>query len=296
MKTMDTTTSIALLKKLEWRVRHAAENVISGEYRSAFRGRGMEFDQVVKYEYGDDIRDIDWNVTARLGEPYRKKYIEEREISIILVVEDSLSLQFGSESKTKREALFELAALLTLLGAANRDRVGILYAAPGKYWYREPVRGRTKILHSSATLLSQPSPDASNRQSPEIPWKFLFHAAPRHSLILWLNDFPPKSTPEGWSLCKKRFQMMGFRVDDPWDRSLPRNGTITTYDPITGNLVILNTAAQSQHRAHAEWVTQRELFWENLFPDPLTRMTALTSDSLLDTLVRFFQKRMRTLH
>src|SRR5215216_7459334 len=98
---------LALLRQLEWRVRHAVENVLSGEYRSAFRGRGMEFDQVVKYEFGDDVRDIDWNVTARLGEPYRKKFVEEREVTLLLVFEDSLSLQFGSGKRTKRDALFE---------------------------------------------------------------------------------------------------------------------------------------------------------------------------------------------
>ena len=90
------TSPLALLRQLEWRVRHAVENVLSGEYRSAFRGRGMEFDQVVKYEFGDDVRDIDWNVTARLGEPYRKKFVEEREVTLLLVFEDSPSLHFGS--------------------------------------------------------------------------------------------------------------------------------------------------------------------------------------------------------
>ena len=95
------TSQLALLRQLEWKVRHAVENVLSGEYRSAFRGRGMEFDQVVKYTFGDDIRDIDWNVTARLGEPYRKKFIEEREVTLLLVFEDSPSLQFGSSAQTK---------------------------------------------------------------------------------------------------------------------------------------------------------------------------------------------------
>ena len=99
-----TSTSLSILRQLEWRVRHAVENVLSGEYRSAFRGRGMEFDQVVKYEFGDDIRDIDWNVTARLGEPYRKKFVEEREITFLVLLEDTPSLQFGSGTMTKREA------------------------------------------------------------------------------------------------------------------------------------------------------------------------------------------------
>ena len=153
------TSQLALLRQLEWRVRHAVENVLSGEYRSAFRGRGMEFDQVVKYEFGDDVRDIDWNVTARLGEPYRKKFVEEREVTLLLVFEDSPSLHFGSGAQSKREALLELAGLVMLLGAVNRDRVGFVHAAPGGTLFREPVRGRGRILHLAASLLSRPAPD-----------------------------------------------------------------------------------------------------------------------------------------
>src|SRR4051812_30420846 len=191
------TSQLALLKQLEWRVRHAVENVLSGEYRSAFRGRGMEFDQVVKYTFGDDIRDIDWNVTARLGEPYRKKFVEEREVTLLIVLEDSPSLHFGSGAQSKREAILELAGLVMLLGAVNRDRVGFVHAAPGGNLIREPVRGRGAILHAAASLLSRPAPDAID-DAPEIPWRFLARAAPKHSVLLWLGDFPPRSEPEGW--------------------------------------------------------------------------------------------------
>src|SRR3984885_14765364 len=136
---------LALLRQLEWRVRHAVENVLSGEYRSAFRGRGMEFDQVVRYEFGDDVRDIDWNVTARLGEPFRKKFVEEREVTLLLVFEDSPTLLFGSGAVSKREALLELAGLVMLLGAVNGDRVGFVHALPEGPVFREPVRGRGAI-------------------------------------------------------------------------------------------------------------------------------------------------------
>src|SRR6201990_1133607 len=160
---------LAMLRQLEWRVRHAVENVLSGEYRSAFRGRGMEFDQVVKYTFGDDVRDIDWNVTARLGEPYRKKFVEEREVTLLLVFEDTPSLLFGSGAQTKREALLELAGLVMLLGAVNRDRVGFVHAAPGGHLIREPVRGRGAILHAAATLLSRPAPPPTAGPA-DIPW------------------------------------------------------------------------------------------------------------------------------
>ena len=290
------TSQLALLKQLEWRVRHAVENVLSGEYRSAFRGRGMEFDQVVKYTFGDDIRDIDWNVTARLGEPYRKKFIEEREVSLLLVFEDSVSLQFGSGAQTKREALLELAGLVMMLGAVNRDRVGFLYASPAGYTLKEPVRGRGQILHAAATLLGQSAPVIENRELPTessfVPWRLLAKAAPRHSIMIWLGDFPPRIAPEGWSVLSRRYQTMGFRVDDPWERELPSDRVLTTYDPVAGRIVTLNGATTAQRTAHAAWGEQRDAAFRAIFPAPLSRLVVGTHESRLDALVRFFHARM----
>jgi uncharacterized protein (DUF58 family) len=290
------TSQLALLRQLEWRVRHAVENVLSGEYRSAFRGRGMEFDQVVKYTFGDDIRDIDWNVTARLGEPYRKKFIEEREVSLLLVFEDSVSLQFGSGAQSKREALMELAGLVMMLGAVNRDRVGFLHAGPSGYTLKEPVRGRGQILHLAATLLGQPAPELSAPEGgmpPDpIPWRLLARAAPRHSIMIWLGDFPPRVEPEGWSVLSRRYQTMGFRVDDPWERELPFDRNLTTYDPVAGRLVTLNGTSAAQRAAHAEWAKVREEAFRSIFPAPLSRLVVRTDEERLDALVRFFHARM----
>lgn len=282
---------LALLRQLEWRVRHAVENVLSGEYRSAFRGRGMEFDQVVKYEFGDDVRDIDWNVTARLGEPYRKKFVEEREVTLLVVFEDSPSLHFGSGAQSKREALLELAGLVMLLGAVNRDRVGFVHAAPGGNLFRQPVRGRGQILHAAASLLSRPAPPAT-AGNPDIPWRLLARAAPKHSVLLWLGDFPPRAEPEGWTVMQRRYQTMGFRVDDPWERELPGDDTFAAYDPTAGRLVILDGSA-AERAAHAAWRDQREAAWRDLFPDPLSRLVVGTAENRLDALVRFFHARMR---
>jgi uncharacterized protein (DUF58 family) len=294
------TSQLALLRQLEWKVRHAVENVLSGEYRSAFRGRGMEFDQVVKYTFGDDIRDIDWNVTARLGEPYRKKFIEEREVTLLLVFEDSLSLQFGSAAQSKREALLELAGLVMLLGAVNRDRVGFLHVSPEGYLLKEPVRGRGQILHLAAQLLGRPAPSlesgtqepALNASHSSVPWRLLAHAAPRHSILIWLGDFPPRQAPEGWSVLSRRYQTMGFRVDDPWDHELPEDGLLTAYDPVSGQLVNLNVGSSADRAAHAGWQQEREQSFRALFPDPLTRLVVRTDEDRLATLVRFFHARM----
>jgi hypothetical protein len=327
-------SAFALLRRLEWRVRHAVENVLSGEYRSAFRGRGMEFDQVVKYEFGDDVRDIDWNVTARLGEPYRKKFVEEREVTLLLVFEDSPSLQFGSSTQSKREALLELAGLVMLLGAVNRDRVGYLYASPDGYQLREPVRGRGPILHAASTLLGVPPPLLAGDRGPEtadqppiisqasaptqrtaatrpetakgvaepplgardpkseIPWQLLARAAPKHSILIWLSDFPPREAPDGWSVLQRRYQTMGFRVDDPWERALPAGDTLVAYDPLARRLVTLDGTA-AQRAGHTEWVGRREHAFRDLFPDTLSRLVVGTQESRLDALVRFFHARMK---
>jgi hypothetical protein len=282
---------LALLRQLEWRVRHAVENILSGEYRSAFRGRGMEFDQVVRYEFGDDIRDIDWNVTARLGEPYRKKFVEEREVTLLLVLEDAPTLNFGSGSQSKREALLELAGLVMLLGAVNGDRVGFVHALPEGPIFREPVRGRGAILHAAASLMGRAAPSLAS-PAPEIPWRFVARAAPKHSVLLWLGDFPPRAEPDGWAVLRRRYQTMGFRVDDPWERELPDEGPIAAYDPASSRLVTLE-GGQADRSAHAEWRSRRDASWQALFPDPLSRLVVSTADDRFDALVRFFHARMR---
>ena len=217
---------LAMLRRLEWRVRMAADSFLGGEYRSAFRGRGREFDQVVKYEFGDDIRDIDWNVSARLGELYRKKFIEERELTVILLLEDTPSLQFGSGSRTKREALLEIAGLFALTAAGNRDRVGFWHATPTGHEVRQPVRGRVNIVRTAATLLGQPMPKLEDGAEVDVDWKLFFHAFPRHSVVLWFGDFPPRMPGVGWAALKKRYEMIGVRVDDPWDLELPSAGIL----------------------------------------------------------------------
>ena len=178
-----------------------------------------------------------------------------------------------------------------LLGAVNRDRVGFVHAAPGGNLFRQPVRGRGQILHAAASLLSRPAPPAT-AGNPEIPWRLLARAAPKHSVLLWLGDFPPRPEPEGWTVIQRRYQTMGFRVDDPWERELPGDDTFAAYDPTAGRLVILDGSA-AERAAHAAWREQREAAWRELFPDPLSRLVVGTADNRLDALVRFFHARMR---
>jgi uncharacterized protein (DUF58 family) len=285
---------LAALRRLEWRVRHAVETSLGGGYRSAFRGRGMEFDQVVRYAYGDDVRDIDWNVTARLGEPYRKKFVEEREVTVLLVFDDTPSLQFGSGEVTRREALLELAGLLLLLGGVNRDRVGLAHlrtGLPPKLF--PPVHGRGPIHHLAAHLFSAEPPPLSgpSTSSSTLNLSALSALSPRHSIVVWLSDHPARPLPEGWAALSRRFTLLGLRVDDPWDRTYPEDaGDIAAFDPLSGRLVTLGRG-HAERRAHARWREERDASFAAHFPDPFSRHAVGTDENRLDSLVRFFRRR-----
>lgn len=285
---------LAALRRLEWRVRHAVETSLGGGYRSAFRGRGMEFDQVVKYEYGDDVRDIDWNVTARLGEPYRKKFIEEREVSVLLVVEDSPSLLFGSGPVSKREALLELAGLLLLLAGVNRDRVAVARLLPSGPELHPLVHGRGAVHHLAARLFSTPPPLPSVGPAARVAdfkLSALSSLVPRHTIVVWLGDHPARPTPEGWAAFARRHTLLGLRIDDPWDRAYPEpDRPLVACDPLTGEMVVLGRG-QAERAAHARWREARDASFASWFPDPFSRQTVGTDENRLEALVRFFRRR-----
>jgi len=280
----------ALLQRLEWRARHAVNTTVSGEYRSAFRGRGMEFDQVVKYQWGDDLRDIDWNVTARLGEPYRKRFIEERDLSVIFVFEDSPALQFGSDGRTRRETLLETAALLMLISAINRDRVGLLYSSPGKTWFQRALPGRKGILRVAALLLAQEAPALDGPSDCIVQWRMMRKLASRGSVMLWLGPFAPAETPDAWRELQQRYQAVGIRADDPWDLELPEGAEFAAYDPMAGRLITLNTSSSAERAAHARWREKREAHFAHLFPRLDDRLAVGNTEDPLQALIAYFHR------
>lgn len=284
--------SAKLLRKLEWRIEHAVENHLIGDYRSIYRGRGMEFDQVVKYNFGDDVRDIDWNVTARLGEAFRKRFIEERELVVLLVVEDTLSLQFGSGKNTKRDAVLELAGLLLMLASINRDRVGLVYCSPGNYDYYSPVLGRNKIFDIGTEMLAKPVPAMDDIRPVEPPWRFLATAAPVNSIVVFVGDFAPRHAPREWPMMMQRYQTAGLCVEDPWERELPGKKPITAYDPTTNRVVVIDPRSSVHQASHAAWVKERENALAHFFPRQKNRFIVKPDESMTDAIVRFFHAHM----
>ncbi len=284
--------AFSLLRNLEWRVKRRMEAVVSGEYRSAFRGRGMEFDQVVPYEFGDDVRDIDWNVTAKLGQPYRKKYVEEREMNLVVLFEDTSDLDFGSGSKTKRQALLEMACIFMLLGAANRDRVWLAHASAAGVHFSKEVRGRGKVIQMAHELLQRPAAGVLSDTGSKIDWRHFSTVVPRHSVVVWLGNFMPAVAPAHWGYLNQRLEWIGCRVDDSWDRELPEINGLPVYDPNSEELVLIDGTSRSQREAHAEWVQAREDYFLQLFPKNRSRLTFLNQEEPLDAVIRLMQRRM----
>lgn len=276
-----------MLRRLEWRVRQAVETMLTGNYRSTFRGRGMEFDQVVKYTWGDDLRDIDWNVTARLGEPYRKKFVEEREVSVLLVFEDSPALQFGSAGRTRRDTLLEMAALLLLLGGINRDRMGVLYASPEGFWFQRPLPGPDYARRCASLLLGQEAPPVNGPSRAEVPWRLALRGTAAHSVLVWLGAFTASPPPDEWTLLCRRFQTLGCRADDPWDFGLPGRTRMNVFDPQAGEVMDLHMG-EAEREAHAAWAQRRDAYFGGLFPRASDQLLVSTDAPVFETMVDFF--------
>lgn len=253
----------------------------------------MEFDQVVKYQWGDDLRDIDWKVTARLGEPYRKKFVEERDLSVVLIFEDSPALQFGSAGRTRRDTLLEAAALLMMLSSVNRDRVMLLYGSPEGYWIQRALPGRRGILRLVAQLLGQEPPPLDGPAVCTLPWTLVRKAAARGSVLLWLGPFAQSPMPEPWQELQQRYQTVGVRADDPWDTELPAAGRLSAYDPLAGRLVSINTSSASERAAHARWRERRDAHFARLFPRFDERLTICGTDDPLQELITYFRRHGR---
>ncbi|MDO8900210.1 MAG: DUF58 domain-containing protein, partial [Phenylobacterium sp.] len=231
------------LRRLEWQLRRrAVQTLLTGGYRSVFRGRGMEFDQVVRYEFGDDIRDVDWNVTARLGDLYRKVFVEERELTVYAVVSDDPALQFGSGAVSKREVLLQLAALTLMLAVVNRERAGLLHVTPHGSTAFPPTRRRARILSAIAGLFAAPPPDPAPPQ-PFVPWPLIAQQAPQGALVVWFGEVPATPPPPEWAAFRRRHPVIGVRVEDPWERTGPTLAGVTAYDPAAGQLVWLQASA-----------------------------------------------------
>ena len=282
--------ALTALRRLEWRLRRRpVETPLAGEYRSIFRGRGMEFDQVVKYQFGDDIRDVDWNVTAKLGDLYRKVFVEERELTVFVIVSDDPALQFGSGATSKRDVLFELAAVTMMLAVVNRERAGLLHVGPAGASLFEPSRRRARILSAVASLFSAPAPDPGAAHG-FISWPLVSQPIPRGALVVWLGEPPAQEPPLEWAAFRRRHPVIGVRVEDAWERTGPTASNFMAYDPRAHEVVWVD-GSRASRAAHAAWRAERQRLWKAWWPDPMDSLVVDAAADPLAAVVRFLKTR-----
>jgi len=242
------------IRRLELRTRRFVETAFAGQYHSVFKGRGMNFDEFRQYQFGDEVRSIDWNVTARMGEPFVRKYVEERELTVMLLVDVSASGGFGTASYSKRELAAEVASLLAFCAIRNNDKVGLLLFTDQVELYVPPRKGRTHTLRLIREILYfEPRGRGTNLAN---PLDFLNRVTTRRAVVFVVSDFQASDYDRELSICSRRHDLIALPVEDPGERALPNVGIVQLEDPETGKAFEVNF---SDRRVRAEFqrVSQR---------------------------------------
>jgi len=260
------------VRRLEIRTRRLLSDPLVGAYRSVFRGQGMDFEEVREYSPGDDVRSIDWNVSARMNRPYIKKFREERELTMLIAVDLSASLGFGSGEVTKRDLAGELASVLAFSATRNHDKVGLLLFSDRIEAYLPPQKGKNHILRVIREVLFF---EPHGRQTDlGQALNFLRQVLKRHSILFLLSDFLPAKADSGlpsedeWRSLRwlqRRHELIGVRLEDPRERSLPAVGRVHWEDSETGEQLELNTSSKSFQARHAQAQQARDRQLEERF-------------------------------
>lgn len=280
------------VRLLEIKTRHLVTDIFSGEYTSVFKGRGVEFSEVREYQTGDDVRAIDWNVTARRGVPYVKKFVEERELTVILAVDGSASTRFGTQGQLKRERAAEIAAVLGLAAIRNNDRAGALLFAAGIERYVPPRKGKSHVLRLVRDILTFDPPARGTDLAGAI--KFLARVLHRRSVIFILSDFLDTGYGRALGALAARHDVVALVLSDRRDRVLPDVGLIEVVEPESGRRRWLDTGSSRVREAYAEAAAQTAEERGQLFRH--AGIDVVDVDTLADyvePLRRFFEHRER---
>lgn len=270
-------------------------DVLAGEYQSVFKGRGMEFSEVREYQQGDDIRTIDWNVTARTGAPHVKKFIEERELTVILLVDVSSSGEFGTIKQMKGEVAVEICALLAFSAIKNNDRVGLIIFTDTIEKFIPPKKGKKHVLRVIRELLYfQPKKKKTDISA---VLEYLGRVQKRKSVVFLVSDFLSKDYEKDLQVANRKHDLIAITITDPREIKMPKIGFIEFEDAETGELVVIDTYSPEVRRqfenlsAHDR--DKRHRFFKSISLDSIDIMT---DRPYVDPLVKFFRLRAKRLH
>ena len=238
---METKELLKKVRKIEIKTRRLSNHIFSGEYHSHFKGRGMTFSEVRKYQFGDDIRDIDWNVTAKLNEPHIKIFEEERELTMMLLVDVSKSESFGTRTQQKRDLITELCAVLSFSAIQNNDKVGVVFFTDQIELFIPPKKGKSHILRIIRELIEfKPKGTGTNISE---AFKFLSSVIKKRSIVFTLSDFQDEAYDKNLKIASSKHDLTAIRIIDPAEEHLPDIGLVQLQNPETGTLEWVDTSS-----------------------------------------------------
>lgn len=290
---METSELIKKVRKIEIKTKGLSSHIFSGEYHSAFKGRGMSFSEVREYQYGDEIRTIDWNVTARTGRPHVKIFEEERELTVMLLIDVSCSTDFGSGVQTKRDIQTEIAAVLAFSAINNNDKVGVLFFSDRVEKFIPPKKGRQHILRIIRELIDlQPS-----RQGTDLSQalQYFNSVMKKRTICFVLSDFQCEGYEPALRIIGKRHDVVGIHLYDRLEVNLPSVGMLRVRDAETGQLLWMDSGSAAVRKAFtARFSALADYAKITFLRCGADRVVIQANESYVNALLKFFQKRIGT--
>lgn len=260
---MDTKEILKKVRKIEIKTRRLSDHIFSGEYHSSFKGRGMTFSEVRQYQYGDDVRSIDWNVTARYNEPFVKVFEEERELTMMLMVDVSGSEFFGTTQQFKRDTITEIAATLAFSAIQNNDKVGLLLFSDCIELFIPPKKGRTHVLRIIRELIEfHPKSTKTNINE---ALKYFSQVMKKKAIVFLLSDFMDNQYEHTLKIVGKKHDLTGIRVYDKRDEAIPNLGMVSIRDAETGKTMVVNTTSKKVRTAYKVHYLKNVDYFEKTF-------------------------------
>lgn len=287
---MDTKELLKKVRKIEIKTRRLSDHIFGGEYHSTFKGRGMTFSEVRQYQFGDDVRSIDWNVTARYNEPFVKVFEEERELTMMLMVDVSGSELFGTQQQFKNEVVTEIAATLAFSATQNNDKIGLILFSDNVELYIPPKKGRSHVLRIIRELIEF-KPESKKTNIAEA-LKFLSNVMKKKAIVFVMSDFIADDYKQTMKIVSGKHDVTGIRVYDKREAEIPNLGMVQMQDEETGELMLVNTSSKTVRRHYGKFYQEKVAYYKDAF----TKSGAGTIDCRVDQsyvkkLLGYFKRR-----
>ncbi|HMR15037.1 MAG TPA: DUF58 domain-containing protein [Mariniflexile sp.] len=260
---MDTKELLKKVRKIEIKTRRLSDHIFGGEYHSTFKGRGMTFSEVRQYQFGDDVRNIDWNVTARYSEPYIKVFEEERELTMMLMVDVSGSELFGTEQQFKNEVVTEIAATLAFSATQNNDKIGLILFSDKVELYIPPKKGRSHVLRIIRELIEFKPESKQTNLSEAL--KFMQNVMKKKAIVFVLSDFISDDYQQTMKIVSGKHDVTGIRVYDKREEDIPNLGLVQMEDEETGELQLVNTASKKVRLNYGKFYQEKVSYFKESF-------------------------------